>query len=90
DQIKMTMARPGAAVEIKYEFNDKTFLDQGALRETAFGRSSHTGSFRWKGDPRMQPRDRFAFVRKDGTKQNCTIEGITFAHAGGGTYADIT
>ena len=90
DQIKMTMARPGAAVEIKYEFNDKTFLDQGALRETAFGRSSHTGSFRWKGDPRMQPRDRFAFVRKDGTKQNCTIEGITLAHAGGGTYADIT
>jgi hypothetical protein len=90
DQIKMTMARPGAAVEIKYEFNDKTFLDQGALRETAFGRSSHTGSFRWKGDPRMQPRDRFTFVRKDGTKQNCTIEGITLAHAGGGTYADIT
>lgn len=38
----------------------------------------------------MQPRDRFTFVRKDGTKQNCTIEGITLAHAGGGTYADIT
>ncbi len=54
------------------------------------GAAAHTGSFRWKGDPRMQPRDRFAFVRKDGTKQNCTIEGITLAHAGGGTYADIT
>lgn len=89
-QIKMTRARPGTAVEIKYEFNDKTFLDQGALRETAFGRSSHTGSFRWKGDPRMQPRDRFTFVRKDGTEQACAIEGITLAHAGGGTYADIT
>lgn len=89
DAIAMTKARPGAAVEISYEFNDRTFLAQDALREAAFGRNKHTGSFRWKGDPRMQPRDRFAYHRKDGTVQTCTIESITLTHEGGGTCANI-
>lgn len=88
DAIAMTKARPGAAVEISYEFNDRTFLAQDALREAAFGRNKHTGSFRWKGDPRMQPRDRFAYHRKDGTVQTCTIESITLTHEGRGNLCE--
>lgn len=85
----MTAERPGTAVEISYEFNGAGFVDAKAFKETAFHRNKHTGSFRWKGDPRMQPRDRFTFVRKNGKKQTCTIESITLVHSGGGTYADI-
>lgn len=54
------------------------------------GRSNLTGSFAWKGDPRMQPRDVFTFHRLDGTTELCTIESITLKHQGGGTSADIT
>lgn len=54
-----------------------------------FNRSNITGSFTWKGDPRMQPRDVFTFVRLDGTSETCTIENITLKHEGGGTIAEI-
>lgn len=54
-----------------------------------FDRSNITGSFLWKGDPRMQPRDVFGFHRLDGTEELCTIESITLKHEGGGTTAEI-
>ena len=54
-----------------------------------FGRSNITGSFLWKGDPRMQPRDVFGFHRLDGSEELCTIESITLKHEGGGTTAEI-
>ena len=54
-----------------------------------FHRSNITGSFLWKGDPRMQPRDVFSFHRLDGTEELCTIESITLKHEGGGTTAEI-
>lgn len=53
-----------------------------------FERSNITGSFKWKGDPRMQPRDVFRFHRLDGSTELCTIESITLRHDGG-TVADI-
>ena len=53
-------------------------------------RSNVTGSFTWKGDPRIQPRDYFTFTRLDGTTEECTFENITLHHEGGGTYAEIT
>lgn len=53
-------------------------------------RSNITGSFTWKGDPRMQPRDVFTFHRLDGTEEECTLENITITHSGGGTSAEIT
>lgn len=53
-------------------------------------RSNKTGSFTWKGDPRMQPRDVFTFVYKDGTTEERTIESINLKHEGGGTVATIT
>lgn len=49
-----------------------------------------TGSFLWKGDPRMQPRDVFNFHRLDGTVETCTIESIELKHEGGGTTATIS
>ena len=53
-------------------------------------RSNITGSFTWKGDPRMQPRDVFTFHRLDGTEEDCTLENITITHEKGGTIAEIT
>lgn len=54
-----------------------------------FRRSNITGSFLWKGDPRMQPRDVFGLHRLDGSEELCTIESITLKHEGGGTTAEI-
>ena len=53
-------------------------------------RSNETGSFTWKGDPRMQPRDVFTFVYRDGTTELRTVETINLKHEGGGTVATIT
>lgn len=53
-------------------------------------RSNVTGSFTWKGNPKMQPRDVFTFQRLDGTSETCTIESIVMVHEGGGTTAVIT
>lgn len=52
-------------------------------------RNRETGSFTWKGDPRMQPRDVFRFVHLDGTEELRTIESISLKHEGGGTTAEI-
>lgn len=53
-------------------------------------RSNITGSFTWKGDPRMQPRDSVYWNRLDGTTEEITLETITLTHEGGGTSAEIT
>lgn len=58
--------------------------------KTHFMQSPETCSFRWKGDPRMQPRDVFTWHRNHGTDEDWTLENITITHEGGGTYADIT
>ena len=55
-----------------------------------FNRDNRGGSFTWKGDPRMQPRDVFTFHRLDGSNQICTIETIELKHEKGGTIAEIT
>jgi len=74
----------------------KTAADTDALiypnRMLSVGmyRSPITGSFTWKGDPRMQPRDIIHFHRLDGTVEDVTIETITLKHEGGGTTAEIT
>lgn len=58
--------------------------------EALMNRSSTTGSFTWKGDPRMQPRDVFTFHKLDGTTELRTIESISLTHEHGGTVAEIT
>ena len=58
--------------------------------ESLLQRSNVTGSFIWKGDPRMQPRDVVTFHRLDGTDELITLENITITHEGGGTSAEIT
>lgn len=58
--------------------------------EWVFSRSTKGGSFRWKGNPHMQPRDVFRFHKINGEVITCTIEGIELTHEGGGTYADIS
>lgn len=65
------------------------FLPTEVFRQ-ALQHSPNTGSFTWKGDPRMQPRDVFTFVKLDGTEIDCTIEQIDLEHVGGGTTAKIT
>lgn len=58
--------------------------------ETLADRSPVTGSFTWKGDPRMQPRDLIEWERLDGSTEVLTAENITLTHEGGGTIAEIT
>lgn len=58
--------------------------------QQVLNRSGETGSFTWKGDPRMQPRDVFTFHRLNGTAEECTIESISLKHEKGGTVAEIT
>lgn len=52
--------------------------------------SNEGGSFTWKGNPKMQPRDVFTFHRLDGTTETCTIETIELKHDKGGTTAEIS
>ena len=55
-----------------------------------FLRSNITGSFLFRGNPHMQPRDVFDFHRVDGSVETCTIESITITHEEGGTKAELT
>lgn len=55
-----------------------------------FYRSTITGSFTFRGDVRMQPRDVFTFHRMNGSTEVCTIENIKLKHENGGTEAEIT
>lgn len=76
-----------------YAYGYVTNGDNGALLfpdyGTIFEKSNEGGSFKFKGDPRMQPRDVFDFHLLTGEIITCTIESITITHESGGTYADL-
>lgn len=55
-----------------------------------FTRSNKSGSFKFYGNPHMQPRDVFKLIRLDGTEITATIESITLDHEGGGLISEIT
>ena len=58
-----------------------------------FARSTRTGSFVWKGDPRMQPLDYINIVNdtNDGRDTiTARVTSIELTHEGGGTTATIT
>lgn len=91
----------GGTLEIEESIHGKIMIaDQNSVElgeiypqmayESLLQRSNVTGSFTWKGDPRMQPRDVVEFHRLDGTVEEITLENITLHHEGGGTYAEIT
>lgn len=67
----------------------KTLLPDEGFK-ALMNRSNETGSFRWKGDPRMQPRDVFKYVYMDGREEVRTIESINLKHERGGLVATIT
>ena len=69
-----------------YQSNTLVFPNYSCV----FNTSNIGGSFTWKGDPRMQPRDLFNFHRLDGSVELCTIESIEIEHEEGGTQAKIT
>lgn len=92
-------SRPGTTIQINPScygkiYQGTTWIFPNYYR--LFERSNICGSFTFKGDPRMQPRDIFDFHRKDKDEngneivETCTIENITLKHEGGGTQADIT
>lgn len=58
--------------------------------DNVFAIKNTGGSFRWKGDPRIQPYDVATYHYLDGTTKLITIGNIQLHHEGGGTYADIT
>lgn len=91
--------RPGTQISVKpivygqiYQGTSLVYPDYNNL----FSRSNICGSFIWRGDPRMQPRDIFKFVRKEKDAQGkdvidvCTIESIVITHEAGGTKSEIT
>lgn len=75
---------------------DSPFIGKGGtlfptrVFNSLFDRSNKGGSFKWKGDPRMQPRDVVEWENLDGTTTTITLENITLTHEGGGTMAEIT
>lgn len=87
---------PGQTIEMEpfvygaiLDANGATVFNYPSL----FNRSTHTISFTWKGDPRMQPLD---YIRLyDDTKPTITpstwyrITSIELNHEGGGTTAEI-
>jgi hypothetical protein len=81
-QINQVCKENGVTVE------ENIYPDYGCI----FSRSNKSGSFTWKGDPRIQPRDVFYLYDKDDeTKYTvCTIETVTLKHEGGGLSASIT
>lgn len=84
-------AQPGIALRIKPAVRG-SFNSAGGLVPKNYRRffgSNVTGSFTFKGDPRMQPRDTFKFHRLDGTVEVATIERIELTHEGGGTTAEL-
>lgn len=98
------VAYTGSGNSMTYDYGDAPIIGQiSALTMTSspiqiypnilnspMYRSTESGSFRWKGDPRLQPRDIGQLKRLDGTYEDITLENITITHEGGGTYADIT
>lgn len=86
-------SRPGVTISITPSFIGmfRNMAGSGYLSRmwTRFTDSNITGSFTFKGDPRMQPRDTFKFHRLDGTVEVATIERIQLTHEGGGTTAEV-
>lgn len=93
DSVTASPARAGVIAEMRPVAYGRVLSGGSRLYpnyNNLFERSNITGSFTWRGDPRMQPRDTFKFIRLDGTEEVCTIETITLKHEGGGTVAEIS
>ena len=54
-----------------------------------FNQDPEHGSFTWRGNPLMQPRDPFYFHRMDESIEVCTVERIELTHEDGGTVATV-
>lgn len=93
-RITPAVKRTGATLEIEPMFYGVILKDLDTTLypnyKDLFDRSNETGSFTWKGNPKMQPRDIFNFVRLDGTTEVCTIESIELKHERGGLSATIS
>lgn len=93
DNRAVTIARPGVTEVVDPLALGKCYQGTTLLYPNysrLFNISNATGSFTWKGHPKMQPRDVFDFHRLDGTTETCTIETINLKHENGGTTAEIT
>lgn len=78
---KLIVQHPNEAAQVLYP---------NIAAQSILNMSNITGSFKWKGDPRMQPRDSAYLHRVNGVTELITIENITITHEGGGTSAEIT
>lgn len=86
-----TPAQPGIELSLKPSVRGYFNSGNGLVptNNRRFFASNITGSFTFKGDPRMQPRDVFKFHRLDETVEVATIERIELTHEGGGTTAEL-
>ena len=78
---KLIVQHPNEAAQVLYP---------NIAAQSILNMSNVTGLFKWKGDPRMQPRDSAYLHRVNGVTELITIENITITHEGGGTSAEIT
>ena len=93
EAIEESTKRPGVTAEISPLTLGRVYMGDSFVYPNynhLFSRSNVSGSFLWKGDPRMQPRDVFYFHRLDGTVETCSIESIELSHEEGGTTATIS
>lgn len=77
-------------IAAKDDSNNDFEIYPSKMLQAPMYRSNVTGSFKWKGDPRLQPRDVGEIKRLDGTYEEITLENITLTHEQGGTSAEIT
>lgn len=83
---------PGVAIEMEppvlgsLKFNGTNISSPRNL----LNRPNQTIQFRFKGDPRMQPRDFLQINRLDGSTYRTRISGIEITHEAGGTSAVVT
>ena len=83
---------PGVPIEMEPFIVGRIVIDGVSLfsPKNLLNRPNQTIQFKFKGDPRMQPRDFLQINRLDGTTYRTRIGTIEMSHEGGGTMATIT
>lgn len=58
--------------------------------EDIFNKSNKSGSFKFMGNPKIQPRDVIKIIKLDNTEITATVQSVTLEHEGGGLISVIT
>lgn len=84
---------PGVPIEMEPPVLGKAVFSGGISLfspKNLLNRPNQTIQFKFKGDPRMQPRDFLQINRLDGSTYRARMSAIEITHEGGGTMAVVT